>query len=605
VDGLKKDIRSLDVARNDGLLKDIRENLRNAINSEDLIRESALRSSQFIDGDQWREEDKSLRDEEGRPYYTFNKLRKVIKQLSGDIRQNMPSLKVIPVQNAGYEESQVMNEMIRYIERNSNAEDAYRVAAEQQLDGGYGFWLIDFEDSTFEPNAKEIKIRRISNRFTVYLDHKSNTYTYEDARWGFITELIPKKEFKEQYPNAVMQGVDSTVGDYDLDWYEEEHVRVAVYYYKVKKKVTIVKIFNPFNGELYNTELTEEFTQNSIKRAGLILVDSEEKELDKVMWCKASGEEILEEPQPFPCEYIPIVPVFGYEQNNQGRRIYRAVTYDAEAAQEAYNYTTTKAIERISLAPLAPYIGTDVQIKGKEEMWTNANRRNYAVLTYNNDPLASGPPKRNFPEPVSPALIQQAAISDNDINDIIGRGLASFGLANKERTGAAIEAQKRSSDVTTYTFFSNFLMSMQYSGRILLSMIPQIYDNERVIRIFGDDNQLQEMHINKVVRDLNTGEEIIINDLSKGKYDYIPVSTIGQLTKRLEMKQALIDVMTIAPEFRPAFVEAYVDVSDIPNKNEVLETIRTIKQQQAAAAANEQQQRQRGSSPQPRQAIVQ
>jgi hypothetical protein len=593
------------VADNITLLKDIQKNFRAAINSEQAIRASALRSSQFIDGDQWREEDKAIRDDEGRPYYTFNKLRKVVKQLSGDIRQNMPSLKVIPVQNAGYEESQIMNEMIRYIERTSNADDAYRVAAEQQLDGGYGFWLIDFEDSTFEPNAKEIKIRRISNRFTVYLDQKSNTYTYEDARWGFITELVPEEEFKEKYPKAVLNGVESTVGDYEIDWYEEEHIRIAIYYYKVKKKVTVVKIFNPFNGELYNAELTEEFTEKSIKRAGLILVDSEEKELDKVMWCKASGSEILEDPQPFPCEYIPIVPTFGYEQNNQGKRVYRAVTYDAEAAQEAYNYTTTKAIERTALSPLAPFIGTDQQFKGKEEMWTNANRRNYAALIYNFDPNAPGPPQRNFPPPISQALIQQAAISDNDINDIIGRGLASFGLANRERTGAAIEAQKRSSDVTTYTFFSNFLMSMQYSGRILLSMIPQIYDNERVIRIFGDDNQVRELQINKVVRDLRTGEEIIINDLSKGKYDYIPISTIGQLTKRLEMKQALIDVMTIAPEFRPAFIEAFVDASDIPNKESVLETIRTIKQQQAEAATNEQQQKQRGSSPQPRQAIVQ
>jgi hypothetical protein len=204
---------------------------------------------------------------------------------------------------------------------------------------------------------------------------------------------------------------------------------------------------------------------------------------------------------------------------------------------------------------------------------------------------------------VSTALLTLAAQADNDIRDIIGRGLASLGQAQKERTGAAIEASKRSSDVTTYTFFSNFLKSALYGGKIMLSMIPEVYDNERVIRIVGDDNQLLDLTINEVVRDPATGDEVVFNDLTQGKYDYMPVSTIGQLTKRLEVKQGLIDIMTIAPEKRDAFLPEYVDVSDIPNKAAVKQKLQQLEQQQQQALQAEQQQK--GAPPQSRQAIVQ
>jgi hypothetical protein len=258
-------------------------------------------------------------------------------------------------------------------------------------------------------------------------------------------------------------------------------------------------------------------------------------------------------------------------------------------------------IERIALEPIAPYVGTNVQVSENPEDWQNANRSNTAILTYKHDPQAPGPPQRTFPPAASSALVGLSVQADNDIRDIIGRGLASLGQARQERTGAAIEASKRGSDITTYTFFSNFLKSTVFGGRILLSMIPEVYDNERVIRIYGTDNQLLDLTINEVVRDPITGEEIVYNDLSQGKYDYVPISTIGQLTKRLEMKQGLIDVMTIAPEARPAFMPSYVEVSDFPNKEEIKQTLTQLQQQQQQQSPIEQ----KGAPPQSRQAIVQ
>jgi hypothetical protein len=581
------------------LLQTMRKNFHASVNAEQDMRTRGKKSQAFFAGDQWAEEDRRIREEEGRHCFAFDKLSKHVYQLSGDMRQNMPEQRAIPVQNAGFDEAQIMNEMIRYIERNG-AEDAKQMAALNQLSTGIGFWWYSIEDSKHEPNAREIVVKRVPNRFSVYLDQSSDWYTYEDGKYAFISEILTKKEFKEQYPQAKPISFESALGDYPIEWHEEGNVRVALYFYKEKKKVTIVKVFNPFTNEVQNLKLKGVLTMESLTRAGLQVIDSEDKDLDRIMWCKVSGVEVLEGPEEFPGELIPIVPVIGHEMFVDSIRSNRSLIESAIAAQEAYNYGTTKMIERVALEPIAPYVGTNMQISENPEEWQNANRNPNAILTYKFDPQAPGPPQRQFPPAASSALIQLAAQADNDIRDIIGRGLASLGQAQKERTGAAIEASKRGSDVTTFTFFSNFLKSDVYGGRILLGMIPEVYDNERVIRIYGNDNQLFDLTINEVVRDPFTGEEVVYNDLSQGKYDYMPVSTIGQLTKRLEMKQALIDVMTIAPEARGAFLPAYIEVADFPNKEAIKQILEQIQQQQQELPAE-----QRGAKPQTRQAITQ
>lgn len=583
------------------LLEAMRKNFHASVGAEQNMRAKGKRSRDFFMGKQWSDEDMRVRDEDGRPYYTFDKLSKFVYQLSGDMRQNMPSLKVIPVQNAGFDEAQIMNEIIRYIERDT-AEDAKQTAALNQLNSGLGFWWYSVEDSKFEPNSKEIVVKKVPNRFTVYLDQNSKLYTYEDGEYGFISEMLTKKEFNKEYPDAEEISFETALGDYSNDWHEDQSVRVVLYFYKEKKKATIAKIHNPLTRQTHNVKLTDELTETAIKRAGFIIVDSEEKELDRIMWIKASGVEVLEGPEEFPGDYIPIVPVIGHEafDDDRGVRDNKSLIEAAIPAQEAYNYSTTKMIETIALAPLSPYIGTNLQVSQNPEDWQDANRRNMAILTYKPDPLSPGPPKRQLPPQASPALLTLAAQADNDIRDIIGRGLASLGQAQKERTGAAIQASATKSDVTTYTFFSNFLKSVQFGGRILLSMIPEVYNNERIIRIYGNDNELFDLTINEVVRDVITGEEIVYNDLTQGKYDYMPVSTIGQLTKRLEMKQGLIDIMTIAPEKRDAFLTEYVDVADMPNKEVIKQKLQQLAQQPVQP-----EQRQKGAPPQSRQAIVQ
>ena len=174
---------------------------RKAVVAEGTNRRTALESIKFTDGEQWPNKIKTERDAEGRPCLTNNLLRKFVKQLAGDIRQNIPSIKIKPIDDlADVKGASVRQELVRNIEQQSGAAATYALGAEQALDGGFGYWRV-LTEWTPKAFTQDIKIKAIHNRFTVYLDPAAQEYTSEDGGWGFITEVVDRDDFKEQYGN--------------------------------------------------------------------------------------------------------------------------------------------------------------------------------------------------------------------------------------------------------------------------------------------------------------------------------------------------------------------------------------------------------------------
>ena len=59
--------------------------------------------------------------------------------------------------------------------------------------------------------------------------------------------------------------------------------------------------------------------------------------------------------------------------------------------------------------------------------------------------------------------------------------------------------------------------------------MPQIYDGERQIRIMGEDGSEDTLLINKTIVDQQTGQAVIVNDLSQGRMDLeVDMSPNGQ-----------------------------------------------------------------------------
>jgi hypothetical protein len=538
-----------------------------SLNAENENRRDTLESVRFVDGEQWPLYIKEEREMEDRPCLTINKLRKFVKQMIGDIRQNKMEGKVRPVDNgADVLGAEVRNDLIRHIEEQSNSSTVYDTAAEQALDGGYGFWRIitKYPEDGFD---QEIRLKAVPNRFSVYLDQTAQEYTYEDGRFAFVTDWITHKEFEEKYPDADPVDFEPTgsVGDqFDYwEWIDEDRVRLAEYFWKEKKEVEIAQIVT---GEI--VELKEGLTKEELEQAGYEVVRTRKVKTHKVMWCKLSGAGIIEGPKEIPSKYIPIVPVLGNEVNIEGRRRFRSLIYDAMDPMRMYNYWRSHATETIALAPKVPFLITQDQVKGNEDMWEQANVKNFPYLVYNNVPGQQKPSRERQVE-IPTGVVNEANIASADIKDSIGMYESSLGQQGNERSGRAILARQREADATTYTFVDNINKSIVFSTKILLDMIPRVYDTERIMRLTGEGEVDRVVEINMTGMDISSGEPVIINDLSSGKYDYVPVAGPDYQTKRQEIAASMLDFLQFVPQAAPLIAPELANVMDWPGAQKI------------------------------------
>jgi hypothetical protein len=212
------------------VLETMRTRLRVAMSAHSDSRQDQLDDLRFMAGSpdnnwQWPADVLKTRGNaqgqtiNARPCLTINKLPQHVKQVTNDQRQNRPSGKVIPVDdNADVEMAEVLDGIVRHIEYLSDADVAYDTACENQVVHGEGYIRLLTEYCDDDSFDQDIKIGRVRNPFSVYMDPMIQDPCGADAQYCFITEEITKEEFHREYPNAspVTSIMAQGVGDQDL-----------------------------------------------------------------------------------------------------------------------------------------------------------------------------------------------------------------------------------------------------------------------------------------------------------------------------------------------------------------------------------------------------
>ena len=566
----KKKDKKLSSSKERDLLKRMRDDYEMAADAERENRIQALESYKFKAGDQWPEEAKRERENERRPMITVNKINKFIKRVVGAMRMNRIKTKVKPVDSmADPIRAKVIENIIMNILSNSDADIVFDTGAECQLTGGIGYWRINTDFSEDDIFSQDIKLGRIKNPFSVYFDPGADEHLKQDARFCHITEVVKRDVHDKEYPGKpAVDFENSSFGEQFEKWFYDDKVRRVEYFYKEPTKVTFAQLVT---GEVI--ELKEGLTVEALAEQGYEVQQTRKVEVDKVMWIKASGHDILEGPKEWAGRYIPVVPVIGDEINIAGKDLISGLIQDAKDPQRMYNYWTTLIAELISMSPKAPYIIKADQIGPYKREWDESNRKNRPYLRY-----AGGQrPQRERPPDVNHALLAERGQADADVKDTLGMYEASLGQQGNERSGKAINARKRSSDVGNFVFIDNLRRSIEHTSRILIDLIPKIYDTERIFRITGEDNQEMTFPINQVVINPVTLEPQIINDITVGKYDVIKTSGPYMDTMREEVVSSLLEMAQYMPQIAPLIADKTVENMDFNGAEEVAERIkRTI-----------------------------
>jgi len=513
-----------------------------------------------------------------RPCLTINKLPQHVRQVTNDMRQNRPGAKVIPVDDkADVAVADIFNGMIRHIEYISDADVAYDTACENQVSYGEGYirLLTEYcDDNSFD---QDIKIGRVRNSFSVYMDPLIQDPTGSDAKWCFITEDVTKAEYERLYPDATpistLQSLG--VGDQSIsNWLNEDTIRIADYYYIDYDKATL----NLYPGNMTAFAGTPEDRELKIVYGKPIR--SRESDRPKVKYCKINGYEILEERE-WAGKWIPVIRIVGNEFEVDGRLYVSGLVRNAKDAQRMYNYWVSQEAEMLALAPKAPFIGYGGQFEGYEEKWKTANTNNWPYLEINPDVTdgqgAALPlPQRAQPPMASSGLLQAKAGASEDIKSTTGQYNASLGMGSNERSGKAILARQREGDVGTYHYGDNLSRGVRHVARQLVDLIPKIYDTQRIARIIGEDGETKMIKINpdqpEPVNQIVNEEGIVIEKIYNpgvGKYDVVAITGPGYATKRQEALEAMAQLLQGNPQLWQVAGDLFVKNMDWPGAQEM------------------------------------
>lgn len=538
--------RPKNAEKEQSLISEVKKNFDRSIRVDGSNRELALDDIRFVDeeGAQWDKE--TLRNRGTRPAYTFDRTSIAIDQVKGDQRQNMPQIKILPVDNKSDRKvAHIYEGLIRAIERGSSARAAYNTGFDFALKGGFGAWRIypKYSDDGFD---QELCISRIENPFTVHFDPSAKDFLKRDAWWGLITERIGRDQFEAEHSDTDMKSLDLSVQD--RDWLSSDEVRVAEYYKRIRTEKTIAMLSDGRIMDYDEIKLIEEELANPPLGSGLEPVKVlKKRKTDStfIRWWKVYGGGVLEGPIDYQWKYIPIVPCYGRVSNIEGKRKYRGLVRKAKDAQKAYNSTQTAALEAGFSVPKAPYFVTPNQIKGFEGQWRQASATNPLLLYYNSDsklPNGGKPSREAMPE-IPVAMIALASQAADNIKAATGKFGPSLGEPQANELPGAIQQRNTEGDVSSFEFMDNHAESIKYTGEILVDMIPKVYDGQRIVRILGIDGREDFVEINQRMPD---GK--LANDLSVGHYDVAVDLGPSYTTQRQQAADNLMKLAGLSPQ---------------------------------------------------------
>jgi hypothetical protein len=558
----------------DQRIQDAQKFLRFSNDADSYNRQDALDDLKFSSGDQWPVEVQNSRNLEARPCLTINKLDGFIRQVCNQQRQARPRMKAHSMNSAANAKvADILTGIFKHIEVNSDADAAYDTAFEFAVRMGWGYWRVVTDYVREDSFDQEIYIKPIPNPFTVYFDPNSQMPDGSDAETCLITEVMSKKDFKAQYPNAD-DGANFNnrgTGDADADWIMKEDIRVAEWWYTERKKTKLLLLSD--GTQVYKDDAPDEAI---LAAAGIMVVAERETMRKTIKWAKLTGMEVLEE-STWAGKYIPIVPVYGQQIVVDDKRKKYGLVRMAKDPQRMYNYWRTALTESVALAPKAKWLLAEGQDEGHENEWNLANVKATPVLRYKQKDIEGQPapiPTRLQPEPPPAGIVEATSAINNDLQTVVGI-FDPNQFTQGNLSGKAIRGQQMQIDLSNFHYYDNLTRSLKQTGRIILDLIPKIYDKERVMRIIGYDNRPEMVTINQRIVD-EQGAEKILNDVTVGEYDVYMDTGPGYQSKRQEAVEAMIPLLQANPELFQAAGDLVFRNMDFPGADVIADRLAAV-----------------------------
>ena len=553
------------------------------------LRQQAIDDTRFALGDsdnqwQWPEEVYTNRAAvSGKPCLTINVTAQHCNQIINAIRQNRPSAKISPVDGqADKKTALILGGMLRSIQAYSNADTAHDIAAEHAVYGGEGFWRVLTEYESDDSFDQVICIKPLINPQLVYIDPDAIEPDRSDAKWGMIFEDLSKEQFREEYPDLdASSWVEDAQG-----WNKQDQVRRAEYFYCETEPDKLLKLAD-------GTVLRESALQG-VKRYGQMLVTPDGQQMAIVAerettrkvwyWCKlVGGETEPVDKRVWPGQYLPIITVVGKEINVNGELVRKGIVRDLKDSGRMVNYSYSAAVETVALQNKVPYLASAEAIAGFEDIWGAANIENRAYLPFNERDMEGNAlmmPQRQAPATMATAQVQMLQLSVEQMRASSGQQNANFGIRSEAASGVGIQRLKAQGEVATFHFPDNLARALKYEAKVIIDLIPKLYDTRRVVRILGMDGKegaaVLDPEMNQPHAEIDESADSEVKEAfnpSVGRYDVAIDTGPSYQTQRQEAADALTSLTQSNPQIMQVAGDIVMRSYDFPMAEELAQRL--------------------------------
>jgi hypothetical protein len=469
---------------------------------------------------------------ENKPKLESNKVRLSLLRIYNEYRNNRITVDFIPADGADEETADICDGLFRADEQDSVAEEAYDLAFDEAVAGGFGAWRIraDEEDEEDEDNEQQ------RSRFepipeadkSVWWDLDAKRQDKSDASRCWVISLLTRERYEEEYDRTPSPFPYDDL-DTHYEWCTPDFVAVAEYYERETVPETVHVYRGVLDDEVRHTdeELEDDPTlADTLAATGYREIRQRKIKRKKVHKYVIDGADVLEDEGYIAGKHIPIVPVYGQRWFRNGVEHFCGHVRHSKDPARVKNVQLSKLLEISALSSVEKPILTPDEIGQYSEMWRQDNVKNFPYLLRNRETDQNGTPvlapiEYTKAPNVPPALIALMQIAESDLQEVLGSQQAGEQL-QPNQSGKAVELIQQRLDMQVFIYVSNMAKAHRRSGQIWLSQNQEILvEPDRRMKVVTDQGGVDYADINTAVIDPKTKQAYTKGDLSRISDDVV------------------------------------------------------------------------------------
>lgn len=562
-------------------IKSLLDHVKEAKLFADMWRPESWRDQEMYDGKQWTDEMEEEALEKGIDPITINRTFPVVNLILGSQTMNKFDMVAKGRTIKDSELSQTVSEGLQFVMDQNGGEHLISEAFGNQVIPGFGCLYVG-ENS--DPRRERIAVRYRDWKEIWWDPFGSPWFDPQSCRYVFYQKWINVDDLKAAYPKYAKDVEDKFenlteegyTGIYDEAQRVEEarrqwaskaqrRVRPVEFWYTKYEQAVFARFLDgrvieiqdamPVNQQYEMIRSSQEVIKATIKRMhvatflhDLILDDK---------------------PSPYKHDQFPFVPFVCYVDRF-------GCPYGVPRQIRGQNIEVNKrrSMAMALLSKRRTLMEEGAVPKGREqETFEEANKPDGFILL--------GPNKMNsikIEEQAEFAATQMRILesSEREILELSGANPEVMGYESNAITGRAIDKRVTQGNIVTAPIFNNLRRSMATLGKLVVALMQGYWTSEKVLRITDRLTGAEKfVEINKQIR--TDGGITILNDITQGVYDIIiSLAPMTDTVRERNMEMLIEWVKKSPPEIIPHLVHAAFEMSNLPNKDSILQKLKPV-----------------------------